>query len=262
MYLKEYSEVLVRKLVRKVEELEQRNLELAQKEQMKSRFLTVAAHELHTPLACLAGYAELLQQQSPSRLAAGVCRSVERLVGVSRMIIDMTRAEAAELPLRQLPVELNALVTERLAGVREFIAHRRQKLALDLAGGQLMVTGDPDELGQAFVNLVLNAIRFTPDNGTITVSTTARAGSCLVRVADTGIGIPAAEQERIFERFYQLKDVSTHHSGTIEFMSGGLGLGLAIARSIVVRHGGGITVQSSASAGATFTMRLPQAGRP
>ncbi|HNW91604.1 MAG TPA: hybrid sensor histidine kinase/response regulator [bacterium] len=259
VYLKEYNEVLVRKLVDKVEELERRNRELARKEQMKSHFLTVAAHELHTPLTCVFGYAELLKLKDTTGLMAGLCRGVERLIHVTRMIIQMSREEAAELPLQWVPLELNALINDRLAGLRAFVEHRRQELVVTLTEGPLTVAGDQAELGQAFDCLLLNAIRFTPDGGRITVTSATSGGRHTISVADTGIGIPPEEHERIFERFYQLKDAMTHHSGTIEFLSGGLGLGLSIARAIVERHGGSIAVQSRPGAGSVFTMALPRA---
>ncbi|MDD5630033.1 MAG: hybrid sensor histidine kinase/response regulator [Elusimicrobia bacterium] len=259
VYLKEYNEILVRKLVAKVEELEKRNLELAKKEEMKSRFLIVAAHELYTPLACVFGYSELLKQESDSEMIAPLCRGVERLLEVSRSIIQMSQAESDSLPAKKVRFDLNDLVRERAAGLRAFSAHRNQTLQLDLPGGRLEVTGDPDELAQAFLNLVLNAIRFTPDGGRIAIAASAVENACAVDVSDTGIGIPAEEHERIFEKFHQLQNVIEHHSGTTEFLSGGLGLGLPIARAIARKHGGDIEVRSRVGAGSTFTLRLPQA---
>ena len=259
VYLKEYNEVLVRKLVAKVEELETRNRELARKEQMKSRFLQVAAHELYTPMTCVVCYADLLKQESASELLAKLRLAMEKLAAVTRTLIDMTREEADELPLTKVEVDLNALVTGLCADLRAFIDHRSQVLALDLCAQRLVATGDPDALGQAFTSLVLNAIRFTPDRGRITITTKAEAAGPAIAVSDTGIGIPEDERERIFERFYQVKDPMYHHSGTIEFLSGGLGLGLSIARAIAVKHGGAIELQSSVGQGSTFTLSLPNA---
>ncbi len=258
-YLKEYNEVLVRKLVNKVEELERKNVELARKEKMKSHFLAVAAHELHTPLACVMGYTELLQRQSDSRVVDGLAKGVQRLVSVTRNIILMTKAEAEALPAARAALDLNALIEEHVANIRAFTAHRHQELVFEPCVGKAMVEGDPEELGQAFLNLALNAIRFTPDGGRIVVSIARTELENVVSVSDTGIGIPEEEQERIFEKFYQLKGIKTHHSGTTEFLSGGLGLGLSIARAIAVKHGGSIEVQSRENEGSTFQLKLPKA---
>ena len=127
---------------------------------------------------------------------------------------------------------------------------------------------DPDRIAQVLNNLLLNAVRFTPDGGRIVVEALPPAAAqpqLTVRVRDTGIGIPEDELERIFEAFYEIAPWQHHHSGTTQFGSGGLGLGLFIARRIVEDHGGRIRAESGLSRGepgSTFTFTLPVAAAP
>jgi signal transduction histidine kinase len=119
---------------------------------------------------------------------------------------------------------------------------------------------DRDYLGQAILNLAMNAVRFTPDGGSIELSSKRVEGGIEIAVSDTGIGIAEEDREKIFSKLVELKDINLHSSGTAQFNSSGLGLGLSIAQGIVQAHGGDIRVESQVGVGSTFRILLPVLG--
>jgi signal transduction histidine kinase len=173
---------------------------------------------------------------------------VDRLIRVAEDLLLLSRTAAAT-GLRRERVELEPLVLEVLdAGVR---LGARRGISVSLGGmAPAAVVGDAAALGRALLNLVENAVKYTPPGGRVTLSLERGEGSARIVVEDTGIGIDPADQERIFEPFVRLDEARSRETG-------GTGLGLTIARSIAVAHGGRLDVQSAPKAGSRFTLELP-----
>lgn len=237
---------------------------------LKTKFVTITSHELRTPLTIITSLMDALvsnhlEADRKDRVAAGIQKSLDRLAELVAKITDIAHLSAASVRYRRQPVGLDTLlaaVAEELAPVVE---ERRLSLETSIPPGLPPVEVDPDRIDQVLTNLVLNAVRFTPDGGRITIEVLPRetgAHRVTLCVRDTGIGIPEGELERIFDAFYEIAPWEHHSSGTTQFGSGGLGLGLFIARRIVEGHGGRIWAESGhdrGEPGSTFCLTLPTA---
>ncbi len=273
-YLLEYNRRLVKRLEDKVRELEKANEELQRVEKMKSDFVILAGHELRTPLTVIYGYLQILlanpaipgsvdQEGSPRHLLKNVSEAVERLSQVIQDILNVSLIDANRLDLAHEPVFINSIIQSVLHNLRNFGPQR--ELIFELGSGLRklpVIEGDPRRLHQALWNIVSNAIKYTPDGGTITIDGKVEDDTVHLWVKDTGVGIPTTELERIFERFYVLEDVALHRSSKTAFKGGGLGLGLAVAKGIIEAHGGRLWAESEGYdeeklPGSTFHIILP-----
>jgi signal transduction histidine kinase len=272
--LDEHLELMV---LQRTEELDKAYRALEKLDRTKSDFIEVAAHELRTPLSLIKGYAQLLETElsdSPQvqRLLEGILAGQTRLNEIISSMLDVSRIDSQVLEMIQEPTVLSPIL-ERLR--HEFrTALDERGLTLTLAGLDSLppIEADTGLLYKVFFHLVVNAIKYTPDGGKISVSGALIAdpelGSALeIVVGDTGIGIDPAHHELIFEKFYQTGQVSFHSSGRTKFKGGGPGLGLAIARGIVRAHSGRIWVESESydeetCPGSRFHVLLPVAGQP
>jgi signal transduction histidine kinase len=166
-------------------------------------------------------------------------------------LIDLSRLDARSMVLRRVPTDVAALLREIGADFQEEFRRRELRFSLRLPPNLPPLVCDPDKLRQVFTNLVGNALKFSPDGGEIELGAEDRGEEFLLTCRDTGIGIPAAERERIFEKFYQVDSSATRRFG-------GAGLGLSIVREIVLLHGGQIWVESTPGHGSTFFVSLPK----
>jgi len=260
---------LEQKVKERTAELQEKNERLTRMDRMKSDFLAIAGHELRTPLSVMAGYAQMLQDTGDQlddlqkkTMYDQIAGGAERLSTITDQILDMAREERIVTLLRRQDCHVGGLIDRVVDGCRTFLEARGQSIALDVPGDLPVITADPNGVTDVLTNLLLNAIRFTQDGGSIVVGAGAGAGAdeVLTYVQDNGLGIPKDEQDRIFEPFYEVGSALHHSSGRIEFQSKSMGLGLAIAKSIVARHGGRIAVDSEPDAGSTFTVYWPCAG--
>lgn len=230
-------------------ELEQAYKTLAQLDQSKSDFISVVAHELRTPLALIKGYAEMLQDFTPTVQAEmfnlqvnGIVSGAKRMHEIVNTMVDMIRIDSQALELYPERASIADIFIVLQDEFKEPLQDRRLQLRLiDLERlPEIMV--DPDLLPKAFYQLLINAIKYTPDGGIITVSgrQVEENGHTALEVViqDTGIGIDPEYQELIFTKFYQTGPVALHSSGKTKFKGGGPGLGLAITRGIVNAHRG------------------------
>ena len=219
------------------------------------RFAADAAHELRTPLTALKGGIEVaLRTERPReeyrRVLVSSLEEVERLVRLAEDLLLLSRFSAGALPARER-VELQPLLHD-LREVGERLALARG-VSVDLAvDAPLAVHGDPATLRRAVLNLVENAIKYTPRGGRVELGLAPAGRSAAIVVRDTGVGMDPAEAARVFEPFVRLDEARARDTG-------GAGLGLAIVRSIVLAHGGTLAVESAPGAGSTFTIRLPLA---
>jgi signal transduction histidine kinase len=244
-----------------IEDLEQANKELREANALKDAFIQVASHELRTPLSIAMGYSELAARDKnaapPLRdYLERVNRALKRLSYLVTQITTMLEAGQFEQRLNRKDVELAAVIREAVEDVRPFVELRRQKLALDVPDALGVLSLDAEKIRDAVNHLLLNAVKFTPDGGTITVAA-HRNGGTTIRVSDTGCGIDPAHLPRIGEAFFTGYDVTHHSSGHFEHLRQGLGLGLSVVKSFVTMHGGKLDISSELQCGTTVTITLP-----
>jgi signal transduction histidine kinase len=265
----EYTKELVAQLEEKVRELEKANRKLRRADDLKSKFISMASHELRTPIAVIQGYLTMLPEftdkPDPARhemsqlCQAGIAKGVERLKAIVEDMLDVIRIGGQTLEVHQEPVVVKEVVQAAICELEAAAQDRELTIEVERMDGLPSLFADTRRLQQAFFNLLSNGIKFTPDGGKITISArviqginlahhgrpTSSSGQFVeVVFADTGVGIAPEEQELIFDLFYEVRDVSLHSTSKTRFMGGGLGLGLAIARGIVEAHGGFLWVES------------------
>jgi two-component system, NtrC family, sensor histidine kinase GlrK len=227
---------------------------LRQHEHLKEEFFATLSHELRSPITSVREAAHLLADGVPgplgpkqARLVDIIRRSTDRLLRLVNQILDASRLRAGLLPLARVPVDLERLVNRALEELRPQADEAAVLLEREKVGTRFVVTGDEDRLVQVVVNLLANAVRFTPAGGRVTVRVVDAGEECEVQVEDTGVGIPANELPHVFEAYRQA------HLG-----KGGTGLGLAIVRGLVQAHGGRVTAESQPGKGSRFTVLLPR----
>ncbi len=253
------------------EELDDARITLERLDKSKSDFISVAAHELKTPLTLIEGYAAMLLDQFPNvdqdssivMLMKGVDNGTDRLREIIDDMIDVSMLDNNMLQMNFQPVWISKLIKIVKSELETPLGERQQNLEIvKFEGINEMTFGDSERLYQALRNLLTNAIKFTPNGGTITVDGRMLPGFIELTVADTGIGIDTEDQERIFEKFGRVGNVALHSSGKIKFKGGGPGLGLPITKGIIDAHGGAIWVESEGydeinCPGTTFHVLLP-----
>ncbi len=239
--------------------------QLLKLDEMKSKFISLATHELRTPLAVMNGYLDILQSFGDridpdefQRMGGNFRQNIDKLTKIVGNIADLSRLTAPEMVLHKKPTSIAELIHDIEKEMQPFFQLRSQTITLDMPDDELIVKVERDLIWQVIVNLLLNAIRFTPDNGSIKVKALDLDDAVEVRISDTGIGIPVAEHNHIFKSFYEIGDIMRHSSGTIEFQSKGMGMGLSIAKIAVEQHGGTIRVESAPDKGSTFFFTLPK----
>jgi signal transduction histidine kinase len=236
----------------------------------KSSFISVAAHELKTPLTLIEGYTTMMvdmadqSDESPiSGMLKGVNTGIIRLRQIIDDMIDVSLIDNNLLTLNYQPVWISHLLNLLSNELKKSCANRRLNLVINkFDGSDMMIYGDSERLYQALNNVAANAIKYTPDGGTITISGRLLPGFIEINVTDTGIGISAEHQATIFEKFGQLGSTQRHSSGKTKFKGGGPGLGLPITRGIIEAHGGTIWVESEGYdevklKGSTFHILFP-----
>jgi signal transduction histidine kinase len=217
----------------------------------QQRFITDVSHELRTPLTVIKGNVDLMRRMKnyDSESLDSIDQEALRLTRLVTDLLLLAKAEAGSLPLTKAPVELDTLLLEVFSEMRVLAANKVQVKLTDI--DQLQVSGDRDRLKQVFINLIANAIHYTPAGGEVFLSLSRSGENAKLIVRDTGPGIPAEDLPYIFERFYRAEKSRTRSS------AGGFGLGLSIAHWIVEQHGGKIEVRSHEGEGTTFAVWLP-----
>jgi len=232
--------------------------ELQRLRRMRSEFVDNLSHELRTPLANVRLLTEMLmddleREEVSTRVRERVATiDVEtgHLVQMVNELLDLSRIEQTSTPIRHDEVLLGPLVASSLQRLRTF-AERQGVILVELVPDDLPpLLGDEERLDQLLMNLLHNAIKFSPDGGTVTVTTEERPDQVVVSVKDHGMGIPAKDQDRVFERFYKVDRARQRGLG-------GTGLGLAIAKHIAEAHGGRIWLVSAEGEGSTFSFSVP-----
>jgi two-component system, OmpR family, phosphate regulon sensor histidine kinase PhoR len=233
--------------------------ELRNLQRIRAEFIDNVSHELRTPLTTVSLLAETLAREAAAAAVPAKMRDrigkieveVGHLVTMVGELLDLSRIESGSSLALTDDVDLGHLATSSVERLRLFAERQGVTLELAVEPDLPPVRADEDRLGQAFVNLVHNAVKFSPDGGPVTIRVRRGKGTLDVSVADRGIGIPRADRARVFERFYKVD--RSRARGT----TGGTGLGLAIVRHIVEQHGGRIWVDSEEGHGSTFTFTIP-----
>ena len=245
----------------KNEELARANEDLRKSDALKAAFIHVASHELRTPLTILLGMTRLaVKLPAPAPLPDWLGRintAAERLQHLIDQIISMLTAGNFDQKLERRPVDLRCLLTDAAEDVRPFVQLRRQSLNLDFATDLGTTRLDPEKMRDSLNHLLLNAIKFTPDEGRIAVAARRTASGVEVRITDTGVGMDSETIGQLFTPFFTSFDVSHHSSGQFEFCRRGLGLGLSVVKAFVDLHGGNIRADSEPGKGTTFIVTLP-----
>jgi two-component system phosphate regulon sensor histidine kinase PhoR len=242
--------------------------ELRRLQQIRAEFIDNLSHELRTPLTTVSLLAETLTREAeaagdviPPRMRDRIGKiEVEtgHLVQMVNELLDLSRIESGKALNVVDVLDLGLIATESVERLRLFADRQGVTFRVDLPPTLPAVRGDDARLGQVFVNLLHNAVKFSPDGGEVVVSLAAAASTAdvVVAIADQGVGIPRAAQARIFERFYKVD------RARVRGEAGGTGLGLAIARHILEQHGGRIWVRSTEGVGSTFSFSLPAVTGP
>jgi two-component system sensor histidine kinase BarA len=273
-----------RQLEEKTARLQEAFDRLKELDRLKSNFLATVSHELRTPLTSIIGYSEMLSEGLAGEMTAEQLDFVKtihtkggQLLSLIMSLLDLSKMESGTMRMTMGTLRIEPVLAEVVSTLTPTARKKGVKLALVQPSALADLRGDPERLRQVFLNLVENAIKFTPAEGTVTLSAAMieddgagaerdgeaedDAGMSLlapmrtlveVRVADTGIGIPARERPRVFDPFYQVDSSSTREYG-------GTGLGLSIVKRLVEGHGGSIRIEDNRPAGTVFAVRLPQA---
>lgn len=274
-YLQEQNINLIEELERKFDELSNAYDRLKHLEVAKSNFISVASHELRTPLTVIHSYTQMLQMMplitnnaSASELLAGVVQGVSRLQEIMNDMVSVIRVDLSTDGPNFSPVSIRSIIRGVEADLLNKINDRQLTISTKIANDLPMVSGDSKQLHSALARIVGNAVKYTPDHGTITIEATALDeysqdhSFVQIVVQDTGVGIAIDKQKMIFESFGTAEDVSLHSTGGTKFMGGGAGLGLTIARGVIQAHNGRIWVESEGFSretlpGSRFFILLP-----
>jgi signal transduction histidine kinase len=263
--LQELAATLEQRVQQRTSEIEEVNAKLSRAnedlkalDQLKSRFFANISHELRTPLTLILSPVETLLaaaaldgDDSQTEHLRGIKHNALDLLRLINDLLDLSRLEESRLRLRPGPVELHVMLARIVEMARPLAA--RNHLTLELDVKPLTIAADEPKLERVVVNLVSNAIKFTNTGGRVMVRLEERDSQTWIAVVDTGIGIPAEEQGRIFDRFHQVDPAITQRQG-------GTGIGLALAKELVELHGGTLRVESELGKGSVFTIVLPSCG--
>jgi signal transduction histidine kinase len=250
---------------------------LERADEVKRQFIDLASHELRTPVTYILGASQLAQRQNGSGAADGggggggnghargngilskISGKAQRLNRIVENMFKLLASDHFDRTLRTADVDVAALIHDVVAEHDPFLHERRQRWEVDVAPDLPPIRGDAEKIRDILSNLVSNAIRFSPDGGTIGVRAAALDGSIEIAVSDSGTGIPEPDLPNLFQPFFTGQGVSRHSSGDYQHMSRGMGLGLSVVKRFVELHGGTVSVESRPT-GTRVSVRLPRGG--
>ena len=229
---------------------------LEQADQHRNIFLSTLSHELRNPLAPLVNALQLIRMSSPESPGLQYpVKLIERQVEFIRRLVDdlldVTRISSGKVQLNTEPLDLRDVLGRAVESVRPALEARRHKLTVSLLGAPIPVHGDRDRLQQVFVNLLGNAVKYTPEDGQLNLKAFVEGEEAVVKIQDNGVGIAQDMQPRIFDLFTQAENTLTRSQG-------GLGIGLSLVKQLATLHEGSVQVRSEGvGKGSEFTVRLP-----
>ena len=242
---------------RRTAQLAEQNERLLELDRLKDEFVATASHELRTPLTSLTGYLEMSLDPAEGPLPPTVeghlrivQRNADRLTVLVEQLLFLARADSHPLEIDMEPIGLGAILNEAAENARPAASAKDIELVVEAEPAQVVLADRP-QLLRIVDNLVTNAVKFTPDGGTVRLVASGDGTNAVLEVADTGVGIPAAEQPELFNRFFR-------GTNAIQKAVPGSGLGLAISQVIAEAHGTTIELESTLGAGSTFRLALPR----
>lgn len=253
---------IIRKALAK-REMSQENVMLRVLNSMKDKFLTLVSHELRTPLTLVYGYLTILFRQSASfspeqsDLLGIVLKSTRQLINIVNNIHMITQAQSGQMQLHLQPLHPRKLVSDVLAEMKASVSDRKLEMSMEEGAEVPALQGDSIRLRQALMELLQNAIRNTPDGGSVFTGVAVRENMAVFWVKDTGVGIPVEDQSRIFDGFYEVADVELHSSGSSKFQGGGIGIGLSLVKAVVEAHKGRLRLVSQPGQGTLIEIYVP-----
>ncbi len=247
-------------------ELQEKNARLREADSLKRAFIEVASHELNTPVAVVLGMADLWRLTQGSDASPTERAWVDRIQNAGRRLartvermLKLLRADRFGDTLELHQTDLEPLILQVIEDLQPFLQARRQTVDVHLDPALGSAEIDPPKVGDILTNLLVNAIKFSPDGGTIEVSgEPVGSDRVQIRVKDSGVGIDPADRRHLFEPFFTGYDTMHHSSGEFQFCKRGIGLGLCLVKMFVELHGGTVKVDSSPGTGSTFTIDLPR----
>ena len=238
-------------------ELARKNTELEHLDQLKSDFMATMSHELRTPLTSIIGYSDMMLSgmtgelnEKQTAFVDSILKGGETLMNLINDVLDLTKIEAGRLELQREPVDLRAALLGVLPVVKPRARDKRVRISTFLPTDLPLVWADPGKLNQILLNLITNGVKYTHENGEVSVEARPSDEMVEIRVNDTGIGIAKEDLDKVFQRFTQIDSSATRSQG-------GTGLGLAIVKELVELHGGTIRVQSKLAKGSSFIFTMP-----
>lgn len=246
-------------------ELSEANRKLRELNEMKEKFITITSHELRTPLCGINGYIELLDfslkgdiEETPESILEEMRFILRELTDIVNEMYDLASIDRGSLNIKKEEFDLVECINLINREYLPLVKQRKQNITFNPPEQYQMFNGDKRRIMQAVKELVENAVKFTPDGGKIEIELFSRKDEKIkILVKDTGIGIAPDKVNKIFKRFYEVQDSSYHSTSHSDFMGGGLGIGLSLAKEIAEAHGGTIEVESQRDKGSVFTITLP-----
>jgi signal transduction histidine kinase len=253
-------------LERRNRELERANARLQNLDRLKNTFMEVVSHELNTPMAVIQGYTDYLlrelrpdEAQPTGRALRAIQAHTGRLKRITQSIFKVLESNNPRVALQREPTPICDVLRELHHNVEPFLQRRQQRLEIR-CDARLVAWIDAPKIGDALLHLVMNAIKFSRDQQTITLRAWAQGDTLHLEVKDQGVGVREGDRREIFEPFFASFDGAHHASGEFEFSKRGVGLGLTIVRRFAELHEGQVTFQPTQPEGATFTLLLPLRG--
>jgi two-component system phosphate regulon sensor histidine kinase PhoR len=230
--------------------------EIKRLERVRKDFVANVSHELRTPLTSIKGYIEALldgAKDDPKRcleFLQVLQKHTDRLNNIISDLLTLSQIESGQYIWKRDHVKMTDVVERAMAVLKPLAQKKRHQISVEIPEGLPAVMGDGEKLAQVMINLLDNAIKYTPDGGRISIEAGLSSDKIQISVNDTGIGIPKKDLTRVFERFYRVDRARSRELG-------GTGLGLSIVKHIVEAHGGKVSVESEPGKGSRFTLSLP-----
>lgn len=270
--LAQFNTQLEKQVQMRTQDLQTAYQQLERLDKTKADFIHVASHELFTPIALINGYChilmsddDLMTQPSRAQMIEGVDKGARRLYEIVENMLDVAKIDNNQLNLFFQPLPIGSLFYQIRQGLETALSERKITLLIHRSISKMgVIEADPEALPKAFTQLIINAVKYTPDGGTIIIKGNIPAANIVqITIQDNGIGIDPVNHELVFTKFYQTGEVKLHSTGKTKFRGGGPGLGLAIVKGIVEAHGGRIWVESpgydeTSCPGSTFFVELPR----
>jgi len=248
------------------EELRNLNEQLKSLNELKDKFITITNHELRTPITVLKGYIELLDfflrdvnNSDVSDALDVATETMAELISIVEQMHDMSSFDYGKTVFSYSEIDIQQLLVMIYKEMKIFFDQRRLSFDIIMQGPPVVVSGDYKRVKRSLRELIQNALKFTPENGRVEIhySVNESNNKCFIRVMDSGIGIPRAKQQLVFEPFYEIQDVMNHMTSKTAFMGGGIGLGLTLAKEVIESHQGALLLESEENKGSTFIVVLP-----